>query len=121
MDNSGTREIDPAQARAVSHDGEPQQGHAPARTTVFVTHDQMQVIRLVFDRDPTPAAAHGARMLSGGTGRHGSPLWSADGQHLVFTGNDRDAAITDAAVDVSSDASGASAAQTTAVSRKPPR
>jgi dienelactone hydrolase len=40
-------------------------------------------------------AAHSARLLSGGSGRHGSPLWSPDGQHLVFTGNDRDAAITD--------------------------
>jgi Tol biopolymer transport system component len=40
-------------------------------------------------------AAHGARMLSGGSGRHGSPLWSPDGQHIVFTGNDRDAAISD--------------------------
>src|SRR5665213_2980867 len=40
-------------------------------------------------------ATHGARMLSGGSGRHGSPLWSPDGQHLVFTGNDRAAAITD--------------------------
>jgi dipeptidyl aminopeptidase/acylaminoacyl peptidase len=40
-------------------------------------------------------AAHSARLLSGGTGRHGSPLWSPDGQHIVFTGNDRDAAITD--------------------------
>jgi dipeptidyl aminopeptidase/acylaminoacyl peptidase len=39
--------------------------------------------------------AHSARMLSGGAGRHGSPLWSPDGQHLVFTGNDRDAAISD--------------------------
>jgi dipeptidyl aminopeptidase/acylaminoacyl peptidase len=39
--------------------------------------------------------AHSARMLSGGTGRHGSPLWSPDGQHIVFTGNDRNAAITD--------------------------
>jgi len=40
-------------------------------------------------------ATHGARMLSGGSGPHGSPLWSPDGQHLVFTGNDRAAAITD--------------------------
>jgi dipeptidyl aminopeptidase/acylaminoacyl peptidase len=40
-------------------------------------------------------AAHGARMLSAGSGRHGTPLWSPDGQHIVFTGNDRDAAITD--------------------------
>ncbi|HEY4342080.1 MAG TPA: alpha/beta fold hydrolase [Steroidobacteraceae bacterium] len=40
-------------------------------------------------------AAHSARMLSGGTGSHGSPLWSPDGQHVVFTGNDRNAAITD--------------------------
>ncbi|HEX3835853.1 MAG TPA: alpha/beta fold hydrolase [Steroidobacteraceae bacterium] len=40
-------------------------------------------------------AAHGARMLSGGSGRHGSPLWSPDGKHIVFTGNDRDAAVTD--------------------------
>ncbi|HTB68585.1 MAG TPA: alpha/beta fold hydrolase [Steroidobacteraceae bacterium] len=40
-------------------------------------------------------AAHSARLLSNGSGRHGSPLWSPDGQHIVFTGNDRDAAITD--------------------------
>jgi dipeptidyl aminopeptidase/acylaminoacyl peptidase len=40
-------------------------------------------------------AAHGARMLSSGAGRHGSPLWSADGAHLVFTGNDRDGTTTD--------------------------
>jgi dipeptidyl aminopeptidase/acylaminoacyl peptidase len=40
-------------------------------------------------------AAHSTRMLSSGSGRHGSPLWSPDGQHIVFTGNDRDAAITD--------------------------
>ena len=47
-----------------------QQGHAPARTTVFVTHDQMQVIRLVFDRDPTPAAAHGARIATASSPSH---------------------------------------------------
>jgi dipeptidyl aminopeptidase/acylaminoacyl peptidase len=40
-------------------------------------------------------ATHSARMLSGGSAGHGSPLWSPDGQHLVFTGNDRAAAITD--------------------------
>ncbi len=38
---------------------------------------------------------HGARMLSSGNGRHGSPLWSADGRHIVFTGNDRDGTTTD--------------------------
>jgi dipeptidyl aminopeptidase/acylaminoacyl peptidase len=36
-----------------------------------------------------------ARMLSSGNGRHGSPLWSADGKHIVFTGNDRDGTTTD--------------------------
>ncbi len=40
-------------------------------------------------------ASHSARMLSSGTGRHGGPLWSPDGQHIVFTGNDRDASVTD--------------------------
>ncbi|HTY92766.1 MAG TPA: hypothetical protein VMC02_02685, partial [Steroidobacteraceae bacterium] len=40
-------------------------------------------------------ATHGARMLSGGAGRHGSPLWSPDGRHVVFTGTDRDGVTTD--------------------------
>jgi dipeptidyl aminopeptidase/acylaminoacyl peptidase len=40
-------------------------------------------------------AAHESRMLTKGTGRHGSPLWSADGQHVVFTGNDRDGVTQD--------------------------
>ena len=40
-------------------------------------------------------AAHSARLLSGGTGRHGSPLWSPDGQHVVFTGTERDGTTTD--------------------------
>jgi dipeptidyl aminopeptidase/acylaminoacyl peptidase len=40
-------------------------------------------------------ASHSARMLSSGLGRHGSPLWSADGRHIVFTGNDRDGNTTD--------------------------
>jgi dipeptidyl aminopeptidase/acylaminoacyl peptidase len=40
-------------------------------------------------------ASHSARMLSSGTGRHGSPLWSADGRHIVFTGNERDGNTTD--------------------------
>lgn len=40
-------------------------------------------------------AAHAARMLSSGTGRHGSPLWSPDGRHIVFTGTDRDGVTTD--------------------------
>jgi dipeptidyl aminopeptidase/acylaminoacyl peptidase len=39
--------------------------------------------------------AHQARMLTNGIGRHGSPLWSADGQHVVFTGNDRDGVTQD--------------------------
>ncbi|MGC1459100.1 MAG: alpha/beta fold hydrolase [Steroidobacteraceae bacterium] len=40
-------------------------------------------------------ASHSARMLSSGNGRHGSPLWSPDGRHIVFTGNDRDGITTD--------------------------
>jgi dipeptidyl aminopeptidase/acylaminoacyl peptidase len=40
-------------------------------------------------------ASHSARLLSSGNGRHGSPLWSADGRHIVFTGNDRDGTTTD--------------------------
>ncbi len=40
-------------------------------------------------------AAHNARLLSGSAFRHGSPLWSADGQHIAFTGNDRDGITTD--------------------------
>jgi dipeptidyl aminopeptidase/acylaminoacyl peptidase len=40
-------------------------------------------------------ASHSARLLSSGIGRHGSPLWSADGRHVVFTGNDRDGSTTD--------------------------
>ena len=40
-------------------------------------------------------ASHGTRLLSSGIGRHGSPLWSPDGKHLVFTGNDRDGLTTD--------------------------
>jgi dipeptidyl aminopeptidase/acylaminoacyl peptidase len=40
-------------------------------------------------------AGHAARMLSSGTGRHGSPLWSPDGKQVVFTGNDRDGTTTD--------------------------
>ncbi|HEV2700061.1 MAG TPA: prolyl oligopeptidase family serine peptidase [Steroidobacteraceae bacterium] len=40
-------------------------------------------------------ATHTARMVSSGKGRHGSPLWSADGRHVVFTGNDRDGSTTD--------------------------
>ncbi len=31
-------------------------------------------------------APHTARMLSGGTGRHGSPLWSPDGKHVDVHG-----------------------------------
>ncbi len=34
-------------------------------------------------------------MLSTGAGRHGSPLWSPDGRHIIYTGNDRDPAISD--------------------------
>jgi dipeptidyl aminopeptidase/acylaminoacyl peptidase len=40
-------------------------------------------------------ASHNARMLSSGTGRHGSPLWSPDGQHIVFTGTERDGTTSD--------------------------
>ncbi len=40
-------------------------------------------------------ATHTARLLSSGTGRHGSPLWSPDGKHVVFTGTDRDGTTTD--------------------------
>jgi dipeptidyl aminopeptidase/acylaminoacyl peptidase len=40
-------------------------------------------------------ASHSARMLSSGSGRHGSPLWSPDGRHVVFTGNDRDGVTSD--------------------------
>jgi dipeptidyl aminopeptidase/acylaminoacyl peptidase len=40
-------------------------------------------------------AAHNARMLTSGSGRHGSPLWSPDGKHVVFTGNDRDGSTSD--------------------------
>jgi len=40
-------------------------------------------------------AAHGARMLTGGSARHGSPLWSPDGKHLVFSGTERDGSTTD--------------------------
>jgi dipeptidyl aminopeptidase/acylaminoacyl peptidase len=40
-------------------------------------------------------AAHTARMLTSGSGRHGSPLWSPDGKHVVFTGTDRDGTTTD--------------------------
>ncbi len=40
-------------------------------------------------------AAHNARLLSSGTGTHGSPLWSADGRHVAFTGNDRDGVTSD--------------------------
>jgi dipeptidyl aminopeptidase/acylaminoacyl peptidase len=40
-------------------------------------------------------AAHAARMLSGGTGRHGSPLWSPDGKQVVFTGTERDGITSD--------------------------
>jgi dipeptidyl aminopeptidase/acylaminoacyl peptidase len=42
-----------------------------------------------------PLASHRARMLSSGTGRHGSPLWSPDGKHVVFSGNERDGSTTD--------------------------
>jgi dipeptidyl aminopeptidase/acylaminoacyl peptidase len=53
------------------------------------------------DRDGLPQvyhysfAAHAARMLTAGTGRHGSALWSPDGKHLVFTGNERDGVTSD--------------------------
>ncbi len=40
-------------------------------------------------------AAHVARMLTGGTGRHGSALWSPDGKSVVFTGTERDGSTTD--------------------------
>src|SRR6202012_3264480 len=40
-------------------------------------------------------ATHSARMLSSGTGRHGSPLSSPDGRHILYTGNDRNPAISD--------------------------
>jgi dipeptidyl aminopeptidase/acylaminoacyl peptidase len=40
-------------------------------------------------------ATHSARLLSGGSGRHGSPLWSPDGQHVVFTGTERDGSTSD--------------------------
>ncbi len=40
-------------------------------------------------------AAHSSRLLSNGAFRHGSPLWSADGQQLAFTGNERDGNTTD--------------------------
>lgn len=40
-------------------------------------------------------AAHASRMLSSGTGRHGSPLWSPDGRHIAFTGTERDGATSD--------------------------
>jgi len=38
---------------------------------------------------------HSARLVSGGSGRHGSPLWSPDGQHVVFTGTERDGVTSD--------------------------
>jgi dipeptidyl aminopeptidase/acylaminoacyl peptidase len=38
---------------------------------------------------------HSARLLSAGTGRHGSPLYSADGKHVVFTGTERDGVTSD--------------------------
>jgi dipeptidyl aminopeptidase/acylaminoacyl peptidase len=40
-------------------------------------------------------ASHSARLLSGGSGRHGSPLSSPDGQHVVFTGTERDGSTSD--------------------------
>ncbi|HTC52193.1 MAG TPA: prolyl oligopeptidase family serine peptidase [Steroidobacteraceae bacterium] len=40
-------------------------------------------------------AGHSARMLSNGSGRHGSPLWSPDGGHIVITGNERDGITSD--------------------------
>jgi dipeptidyl aminopeptidase/acylaminoacyl peptidase len=40
-------------------------------------------------------AAHAARLLTGGAARHGSPLWSPDGQHVVFTGTERDGTTSD--------------------------
>ncbi len=40
-------------------------------------------------------ATHGARMLSAGLGRHGDPLWSPDGKHVVYSGNDRDGITMD--------------------------
>jgi dipeptidyl aminopeptidase/acylaminoacyl peptidase len=40
-------------------------------------------------------ATHSARLLSSGTGRHGSPLSSPDGQHVVFTGTERDGSTSD--------------------------
>src|ERR1700686_3535551 len=63
MDETRTGEIDPAEARAVSHCGQPQQRHTPARAAIFIAYDQMQVIRFVFYRDPASAATHRARIF----------------------------------------------------------
>src|SRR5260370_3536329 len=63
MDETRTGEIDPAETRAVSHCGQPQQRHTPARAAIFIAYDQMQVIRFVFYRDPASAATHRARIF----------------------------------------------------------
>src|SRR5258708_12331238 len=63
MDETRSSEIDPAETRAVSHYGQPQQRHTPARAAIFIAYDQMQVIRFVFYRDPASAATHRARIF----------------------------------------------------------
>lgn len=40
-------------------------------------------------------AAHSARMVTDGTARHASPLWSPDGRHVVFTGTERNGTASD--------------------------